>query len=222
MFKSYVTVAIRSMLRQRFHSAINILGLAIGMTCVILIAMYIRWELGFNTQFPNTDRLYRVVRSTVSSENQLSYTTRTSGALAGVLQDEYPEVLNVTRLFRREVFVTVGDKALSQLFCLADDNVFDTFPHAFKMGDAATLVRSPGSLVISQTLAQKLFGDRDPVGQTLKIDETGLSAEYRVCGVFVKANNSTIQFDLLATLSSAARVHHHWANWRVRGYRFVE
>ena len=222
MFKSYLTIAIRSSLRQRFHAAINVLGLAIGMTCVILIAMYIRWELGFNTQFPNTENLYRVIRSTVGNENQLLYTTRTSGALAGVLRNEYPEVLDVTRLLRREVFVSSGDKVLSQIFCLADDNVLDTFPHVFARSDAATLVRSPGSLVVSQTLAQKLFEDRDPIGQTLRIEGTGLSADYRVCGVFFKPNNSTIQFDLLATQSSAARIHHHWANWRARGYCFIE
>ena len=222
MFKSYLKIAIRSLLRERFHAAINVLGLAIGMTCVILIAMYIRWELDFNTQFPNTDHLYRVIRSTVSEGDQRTYGTRTSGALANVLKDEYPEVLDVTRLFRREVFVTVGDLALSQFFCLADDNVLDAFPHIFKRGDAETLVRSPGSLVISHTLAQTLFGDRDPIGQTLKIEETGLTGDYRVCGVFIKPSNSTIQFDLLATLSSASKVHHHWGNWRVRGYRFVE
>lgn len=201
---------------------INILGLAVGMTCVILIALYIRWELGFNTQFPNTENLYRVMRSTVGSENQRTYTTRTSGALAGVLKEEYPEVLDVTRLMRREVFVTAGNKGLSQFFCLADDNIFDTFPHTFIKSDATTLVRSPGSMVISQTLAQKLYGDQDPIGQTLKIEEHGLTADYHVSGVFVKPNNSTIQFDLLTTLSSAAQVHHHWANWRIRGYRFIE
>ena len=222
MLQNYLRVAIRNLMRQKFHTAINVIGLALGMMCVILIAMYIRWELSFNTQFSNTDNLYRIVRSTVSSGDARTYDIRTSGALADVLRETYPEVADVTRLIRQDVFVGNGDEMISQMICFADDNVFKTFPLTFVKGDSESWITSRGSLAISETLAQKLFGDVDPIGKTIRVEGMRLGEACLVSGVFRVPPNSTLHCDLLTTASSAMFPHDQWVSWRPRGWRRVE
>ena len=123
MFRSYLIATIRTLLKNRGLTAINILGLAIGMACVILIALYIQYEFSYDRHHANATRIYRVFR-TVSMENTTSVSPRASGALAPALKRDFPEVQEAIRTQLLTSWVKTDDHFFQQDVCVADREIF--------------------------------------------------------------------------------------------------
>jgi len=174
MFKNYILVALRSINRQKMYSALNIAGLAIGMAAFLLIALYTQYELGFDKYHQNADRIYRVVR-----EDR----TLTPAPMGPALTENFAEVEAVARIIQdKNTLMSRGDAHfLEAEFYWAGADIFKIFTLPFIHGDPESALKNPFSVVISQSAARKYFGDQNPLGETLVINN---NTDFKVAGVF--------------------------------------
>jgi ABC-type antimicrobial peptide transport system permease subunit len=181
MFKNYLKIAFRNIKRHKGYSFINIAGLAIGMACCIMMVIYIASELSFDRYHENAHRIYRLCRYA-----NIGGTDITSGisnaTAASALRDSYPEVINAVRFgWTNQPVVKYQDKQFFETqFYYADDPVFDIFSWPMIKGNPGTALKAPYSIVLTEDLAKKYFGDEEPLGKILKINN---KENYTVTGV---------------------------------------
>ena len=206
MFKNYLLVAVRNLLRHKVYSVINILGLAIGMACCILILLFVEDEWRYDRFHPNADRIYRTIRKTVSKDGKQSFSTRTSGAMAGALKAGIPEVEQVVRVWNKEVWggtlVRYKDRKFDHGFCLADEDFVKVFNFPLLEGDLEAAFKTPFSVVISEAVAKKFFEDEDPLGKMITVEDTHrhMDGDYTVTGILKDIpEHSSLQFQFLTT-----------------------
>ena len=214
MIKNYLTVAIRNLMRHKLYTSINVLGLAIGLACGILILLYIQQEFAVDRSHTLGDRIYKVIREKRSS-TQTTYEEGTSGALGPVLKETFPEVETTVRIWQWLVSAQYGDRKNQYTLALVDDNFLDVLDFPLIKGDSETVFHLPYSVVITDDMAQHLFGDADPMGQTVSVDNRYIPGDYTVTGI-VKASqrSSELYFHLLTTtIPSAGRTPELWTAW---------
>lgn len=169
MLKGYITIALRHMIRQKGYSLINVLGLAIGMVCCILIFLYVQDELSYDRYHDKADRIYRVV-----ANNDV----KTPPAMAPALKADFPEVEQYVRMLPTSgTWVMKYEENIfyeKQVYWV-DDSIFEVFSFPLVKGDPATALTDPFSVVISEATAEKYFGDEDPMGKTI-IADNGFAA----------------------------------------------
>ena len=215
MIKNYFVVAIRNLMRHKLYTSINVLGLAIGLACGILILLYIQQEFAVDRSHTLGDRIYKVIREKRSS-TQTTYEEGTSGALGPVLKETFPEVETTVRIWQWLVSAQYGERKDRYLLALVDDNFLDVFDFPLIKGDSETVFRLPYSAVITDDMAQHLFGDTDPMGKTVSVDNRIFPGEYTVTGI-VKApqRSSDLHFHLLTTtIPSVGKMP--WIMWLPR------
>ena len=218
MFRSYLIATLRTLLKNRGLTAINILGLAIGMASVILIALYIQYEFSYDQHHVNATRIYRVFRS-VSMENTTSVSPRASGALAPALKRDFPEVQEAIRTRLLTAWVKTDDHFFQQDVCVADREIFNVFTIPFVTGDPGTALTQPGSIVLTQSMARKFFQNQNPIGKVLQVDHQELSGTgtYFVTGIVRDfPPNSTFYFDCL-TATPKGNLANMWSIWQPTG-----
>ena len=224
MFRNYLLVAVRNLFRHKVYSWINILGLAIGMACCVLILLYIEDELSYDRYHQNADRIYRVLRETRQVGGGRSVGTGTSGALAANLRSDFSEVQEAVRIWNNwgGVWLKYGDKTFRQAFCLADANILDVFTFPLVKGDPAAVFRDPYSVLLTQEMVQKFFGDEDPIGKVMTVEGRYFGGEYTITGILrdMPRNSSPswktgLQFDFLTTTAVTGRgiVRGPWEGW---------
>jgi putative ABC transport system permease protein len=188
MFKNYLLIALHGINRQKMYSTLNIAGLAVGMTAFLLIALYTQYELGYDRYHENSDRIYRVVRDGK---------TLTPPPLGQALTQNFAEVEAVARIIQdKNTLVSRGDAhLLEENFYWVGADIFKIFTLPFIHGNPETALQEPFSVVISQSAARKYFGDQNPLGETLNIDDT---RDYKVTGVFADMpSNSHFVMDVM-------------------------
>ena len=214
MIKNYLTVGIRNLMRHKLYTSINVLGLAIGLACGILILLYIQQEFSVDRAHTLGDRIYKVIRAERST-TQIAYGSGSSGALGPVLEETFPEVETTIRTFPLRVSAQYGEREGVFLLRLVDENFLDVFDFPPIKGDPNTAFRTPYSAVITDDMAQHLFGDTDPMGQTFSIDNRNFPGEYTVTGI-VKAPkpSSSLYFQLLTTtIPPVEETQQVWSMW---------
>ena len=202
MFKNYLKIALRNLWRNKTFSAINILGLAIGIATCLIITLFVVHELSYDQYHEKADRLVRVVfRASINGDKIKEAVVMPP--VAQTLQADYPEVQAATRIRQGgEPMVTYGDKAFKETsLAHADANFFDVFTLPLLQGDPKTALVQPYTVVISRATARKYFGNADPIGKVLNFKTW--KKTYRVTGVFDKIPaNTHFHFDLIASLAS--------------------
>jgi putative ABC transport system permease protein len=179
MFRNYLVVALRNLWRHRGYSLINIFGLAIGIASSILILLYVVNELTYDRFHKRSDQIYRVwIRGSMPATEMRH--AQTSPPMAEALLNDYPEVEQVVRLNQAGGWmVRSGERMFHETereFIFADSTFFDLFSFRLIKGDPGTCLRNPRSIVLTEEYATKYFGDEDPIGKTLKIEQdTNLS-----------------------------------------------
>jgi len=200
MLKNYLKIALRIIQRHKGYSFIKISGLSIGMACCILILLFMRFELSFDSFHTNKNRIYRVL-----SELDLAHGTEivpiSAIPVAPALKSDLQEAAYVTRItgdYRR--LFSIGEKKFFEEIRYADDDFFDIFTFPLITGDPKTALEEPFSMVISETIAEKYFGKSDPVGKTVLVQN---SQDYKITGVMKNVpGNSHLRFDILVSFSS--------------------
>ena len=147
MFNSYLMVSFRNLVRNKFYTGINILGLAIGLTCAILTIIYSRYEFSFDTHNENYDRISRILRETHIGDSR-NTNNRTSGLLASSLMSDLPVVESAGKAGLSSQWVTAGDRVFLLDLCVGDDELLNIFTIPFIAGDPATALDASGSIVI--------------------------------------------------------------------------
>jgi putative ABC transport system permease protein len=167
MIKSYVKTAWRNLLRQKMYSIINIGGLAIGMSVSFILLIYVYNEFSFDKFYPNTDRLYQVFRNQVSN-HEINTNTATPMPLAPVMQQVYPDIEKIARTDGPNDVSVFYNNMLTKVNTMAADPAFlSMFDVQVIRGNKANPLPDISSIIITESEAKALFGNADPIGQTL-------------------------------------------------------
>ncbi|OGG56037.1 MAG: hypothetical protein A3F84_16080 [Candidatus Handelsmanbacteria bacterium RIFCSPLOWO2_12_FULL_64_10] len=169
MFKNYLTVAFRNLLRHRVHSAINIAGLAVGIAFCILTFLYVRHEWSYDTFHKNADSIYRVYRVGKRPDGEKTVNGGTQYPVGPALQAHFPEVRQMVRFERSRATVTGENRSFPESVVFTDPAVFEMFSFPLLRGNPETALKDKSAVVISEEMAQKYFGDQDPIGKRLSI-----------------------------------------------------
>jgi len=207
LFWSNVRIALRRLRLQRAYAVINVGGMALGLACTLMILLWVRDELGYDRFHVKADRIYRVVLST-SDDGQPTNANGSFG-LGPALKKDFPEVEETVRVRKMEQnpkrYVGYGDKKFYEpRFFYAEPSLFTVFDFPLVRGDAATALRDPGSVVLTEAMAAKYFGGEDPIGKVIEADtyNDGKPLPFRVTGVAKNApRQSHLHFDFLASYS---------------------
>ncbi|WP_166335360.1 ABC transporter permease [Sphingobacterium chungjuense] len=208
MIKNYIKIAWRNLLKNKGYSSINILGLAIGLACCLLVVLYIQDELSFDHYHTNKDRIYRVVHDWKEKNGTETHQIWGNAPVGAALKADFPEIEKVVQFSGQiSILLKQGDKAFQEenIFCM-DSTAFDVFSWQFIAGDPKTALTAPYSIVLTEKLAKKYFGDSNPIGQTVEGGVTGGRAApgiYTVTAVIEDLpSNSHFTFDALLSMSS--------------------
>ena len=218
MFRNYILIAVRNLLKYKFYSAINIIGLGIGIASVILIMLFIQDQYSYDVQHVNQDRIYRVIRAFKSENGGKVYDWRLSGAAGPALIQDLPEVEAAVRTMIRREWIQHEDRIFNQAFCLADPNFLDIFTFPLIRGDKTALLQ-PNSVLITESAAKKFFGEKDPIGKVINVGEGYVEGDYTIAGIMRDVlRHSTLQFDFLSySVHPEFTTWHEWrprARWR--------
>jgi putative ABC transport system permease protein len=175
MFSNYLKIALRGLLKNKLHTAINVAGLAMGIASVFLISIYIQYETSYDAFYPQSENLYRI---TWEDDNPQ---TRTPHPMAQALAADFPEVESAVSLsplwaagLTREIFSVRNlekDLKFDEANILAvDSTFFDVFGFPVVRGDARRALKSINGMLISESTAKKYFGDADPIGKQLAVN----------------------------------------------------
>jgi putative ABC transport system permease protein len=205
MLNNYIKIAFRNIQRQKGYSFINISGLAIGMACCLLIVLFIQDELSYDNFHKNGNRIFRVVTST--SEDGIPTNANGIFATGPALKKDFPDVVDFVRIrtMGQSTRIYIGNnerKFYEDKFFFVDSSFFSVFTFPLLRGDAKKVLSAPHSMVITEAMADKYFGNQDPIGQTLESDpyNSGKLMTFQVTGIAKNVpNNSHFHFDFLAS-----------------------
>jgi len=203
MFKNYFKTALRSLWKNKTSSAINIFGLTIGLTCCLLIALYIQHELSYDKFETNGDRIARVIMEYNFEGNSASQKGNfTSVRVAPVLKKTFPEVESAVKMTQSSRVIHYGDKLIDEKkFMYADSTFFHIFSFKLLQGDVHSVLSNSHDVVLTASTAKKYFGNKNPIGKALQVGND--SNLYRVTGIMQDCpTNSQIQCDFVASFSS--------------------
>lgn len=201
MLGNYLKIVARNMKRQKGYAFINTFGLAVGLTCFFLLMIYVRYELSYEKFHVNSHRIFRVAVHLPSWNYKGSMDfCLTTAPLAPALEDTYPEVVAATHLRRDSGPLSYGEKKFQEQFIYGDTKLFEVFTYPLIKGEPKTALAEPYSVILSRRLAEKFFGETDPMGEVVRLrDETDL----RITGVAEDApKNSHIQFDCIISFAT--------------------
>ena len=199
MFNNYLKIAFRNLRKHKGYSFINIFGLAIGITCFILIILYVQYEYSFDKFHEKSDRIYRIAHRGQIIDNEVAG-AHNPAALSETLLSEYPEVEQAIKIQNRGSILSIGEKSFKDNVIIAADPEFlAIFNFPLIAGDPYTVLSQPNSAVITKATAEKHFGSEDPVNKTIRIREI----DFKITGILNNIpENSHLQFNILLTLDS--------------------
>jgi putative ABC transport system permease protein len=200
MIKNYFKIAWRNLIKNRLYSIINIGGLAIGMAVSFMLLLYVFNELSYDKFNTNSDRLYRVLRNQPSN-GELMTNSATPIPLAPAITKDFPEVEKVARAnWGNDVLMNYKDKALKVNTMAADSTLLDMFSFDFVYGNKKSALADQSSIVLTQSGAKAIFGDANPIGQVVKLNN---KYPLKVSAV-IKDNPANSSFNFNALISWSA------------------
>ncbi|SEI57947.1 putative ABC transport system permease protein [Dyadobacter sp. SG02] len=183
MFKNYLKIAFRNLTKHKAFSFINISGVSLGLTCFLLLALYVKDELAYDRFHEHGDRIYRLNRTFLANDGTESLRLGHAAPPFGPLvKQDFPQVEQVVRLLETGALVKYGEKRFSEenMFA-AEANVFKVFTFKIDQGNPDKALENPFSIMFSKPMAEKYFGNDDPIGKVVRLDN---QFDYTVTGVF--------------------------------------
>ncbi len=207
MLKNYFKIAIRVLRRAKLYSAINTAGLTLGLAAAILIGLWVRYELSYDTYNANADRIYRV--TTHFKMGEFGQTMATSAPPIEDALQNLPSVEAATSLKFGSSKVVIGNGAsafVEDRLAYGDSNFFNVFTIPLVEGNPLNALTAPGTIVLTQSMAKLLFGSNDPLGKSVIISEGSWKESFEVTGVMEDVpENSHFHFPFLVSLSTYYR-----------------
>ena len=209
MIKNYLLLAIKHLKKQKVFSVINILGLTVGITCCLMIFLFIMNELSYDNFHKNGKNIYRVLRvgNNNGERREIPYLSPPYGP---TLVSDYPDAIQKqVRIMKDNNLISYNNISFNETnIYLTDKNFFNFFDFHLLKGDTATVLKDPNSIVLTQTAAKKYFGNDDPIGKTLEFNKkqqlkvTGIAADVPI--------NSHLQFDMVIPLELYRPMNPDW------------
>jgi ABC-type antimicrobial peptide transport system permease subunit len=211
MLKNYLKVAFRNLWKNKGFSLINITGLAIGMASAILILLWIQSEVTYEQFHQKKDRIYEAWNRAAFSGEMHCWNT-TPKVLAGALKRDLPEVEHACRVnWGQNYLFSLGDKRLMMQGNAVDSNFLQVFTFPLLQGDPNTALKEPYSIVLTEGLAKSLFGDENPMGKTVRVENKD---NFKVTGVAKRLPvNSRFRFNYLIPWSYLRKIGQDDQNW---------
>jgi putative ABC transport system permease protein len=212
MIRNFFTVAIRNFLRQKFYSFINLFGLASGLICALFIYLWVNDELSKDKFHKDSDRIFQVVSNLQFNEGETLTWDITPGPLGELISDNFPEVeLAVRTMDNNNQLFQYKDNAFYESGYFADPGFFKLFSFKILQGVPNTDSANISSISISQKLSTKLFGSEDPIGKTVKINN---SRDYAIAAVFEDVGTeSSLAFDFILPMEVYKKNRGTGFNW---------
>jgi len=198
MLKNYLKIALRNIKRHKGYSAINIIGLAIGITCCLYIFLYVQQELSYDRYHNDADRIYRIA-CTWKGEAIEESIPLISYPVADVVKERYNEVESIGRLGRKHrVLVRYGDKAFYENGLIAaEPEIFDIFHIPLLKGGSVLELARPNTIILTEQMAEKYIGSEDLLGKSIQINNT----DFKIIGIVQNTPvNSHLHYDFIASL----------------------
>ena len=221
MIKNYLIIALRNFKKQPGYTFLNIIGLTLGITSTLFILLYITEESRFDTHHENADRIFRISSDITEPDDHFRWAV-TQNPLASTLKQDYPEVEEYvrfidngrTRLEHKEHFF------FEEKVYLVDSTVCDVFTFNFIKGNQKTALKGPNSIALNQSVAKRIFGNNDPLGETLK---TPSGREYKITGVYEDMpHHSHIIANAMISANSIPGLMNHtpgsWGSFNIYSY----
>ena len=215
MLKSYALIALRSLRRHTAYTLINILGLATGIACCVLILLYVQDERAFDSFHEKADRIYRVVEVQAAAEQTEQRTAMTAGPFGSVVAETFPEVTGAVRMLGASTIgrrtASFGDARFYESdYLFTEPSFFEVFDFEMLRGNKAAALQAPGSVVLTEAAALRYFGDRDPMGLILQIEQFG---DFEVTGLLRNPPlHSHLDFSMLLSLATIQSMD-RWGEW---------
>lgn len=206
MIRNYFLIAIRNLTKNLGYTSINVFGLAVGLACCLLVALYVRFELSYENFHANRKSIYRYIPRG-ERDGQVSMQTMLPAGFAPLIDDSFREVEMHTRFsdVNERPLMRKGDVFLdAKTLSVADKDFFKIFSFKLLQGDANRVFERPNTLAIAQSVAAKYFPNGDAIGQTIRYDNR---YDYEITAVFEDVPaNSHLQFTYLTTFETIARL----------------
>lgn len=206
MIKNYLKENWRSLAKNKTYAGLNIFGLAVGLTCFALIALWVTDEFSYDKFNTNYNRIVRLTE-TAKTESGITESAASSAPMAKALKDNYAEVENTVRFdMHEEIVQNNGQQILQPGILLTDPSFFKVFSYSLTRGNVTTALNEPYSIILTQSTAKRYFGNADPMGQSLVIymqDSTGRGASYKITGIMPDPpQNAHFTFNMLASFKT--------------------
>ena len=221
MIKNYFKTAWRNLWRNKFFSAINILGLSIGLACCILMFLFIQHELSFDKFNVNAKNIYRITSIFVDEKDKKELAV-TPAPWAPLMKKDYPEIQEFVRLLKSEkaIIGRPGEQHFYEKDILfGDSTFFNVFTVDLERGDVKKALERPNSIILTNEAAQKYFGDADPIGKTLEINSFGRAISAEVTAIAKKISDAShFQFSSLISLQTLGDMSNMWSYHMMHSY----
>ncbi len=226
MIKNYFKIAFRKIARNKLYAFTNIFGLAIGIAAFLLISMWVYHELSYDRYHANADNIYRLANHGSVSGKQMSFASA-SGPMGPQMVEDYPEVIEAVRFLHviDKTFMSYQqEKYFEKGVFFVDENVFRVFSFNLLQGGQDNVLSDPNSIVLSQSSAERYFGDEDPIGKIVSFKD---SVDLTVTGIFEDLpSNSHFRFNFLIPLDSRparqSSSQDWWINFGFHTYLLIQ
>jgi putative ABC transport system permease protein len=217
MLKNFIKFTLRNILGQKGFSFINILGLAIGMAVVILIALFIRNELSYDKFHEKYDRIFRLVARSPTDKDSFA---GTPAPLGPAMKDNFPDIVDYVRLIDTDGIIKYNDRIFYEnRIIMADNSIFAVFTFPLIKGDPKTALEDKDSIVITASMAKKYFPGEEPMGKVLNLDD---QYDLKVTGVTADVpENSHFHFDFIISFKRTSNLE-NWGTWNYFTYLLLQ
>lgn len=201
MFSTHIKLAFRNLRRYKSYSILNILGLAVGLALGIFVIIYVNYGFGYDRFHPNWDRMYKLLNFIKQGEGR-SLTHFYHSILTGeALKQEASEIESFNRQAHTSFFFKKNESIIEESGMYTDENFFTTFNYRLKQGNPKEVLNQPDNIIISERLAEKLFGNKPAMGQMVSVLKDNKQSTFKVTGVFENVEMSNINFEFVIPIS---------------------
>jgi putative ABC transport system permease protein len=218
MLNNYIKLAYRNILRHKRYAFLNIIGLAVGLAACLLMASYVIHELSFETMHPDKDRIFRI-NGRIPMGGRVLLNAVVAPPFGPTAEESIPEIEESVRIFRRHnVPVRIEDKDYKEKkMFFAEQEILEVFAIPLVRGNPHTALEAPFTVIIDETLAQKYYGDGNPIGKTLRLT-LHRTFEFEVTGVMkTMPSNTVLRIPMIASFPTLNQTHgeaiEQWQSW---------